>query len=53
MCVCVTRLNKADSDPRFFMEQSQHFNGEWVYVRAGRRVCECTCVFVGMYVCVK
>ena len=47
VCVCVTCLNKADSDPRFLMEQSQHFSGEWVYVRAGRRVC----VWVHMHVC--
>ena len=55
VCVCVTCLNEADSDPRFLMEQSQHFNGEWVYVRAGRHmcVCECTCMFVGMYVCLR
>ena len=38
-----------DQSARFLMEQSQHFDGGWVYVRAGRHVCASVCVH--MHVC--
>ena len=62
VCVCVTHLNKADSDPgSSWSKASTLMVGGYMYGQAGMcmcvwvcvRVCACTCVFVGMYVCVR